>query len=72
MLAGWIITGGRADPGAMSMTWGHFIIHSMLPNFVAYFATVFFHSEYDTESEKEKQLISRITGKQYGLASILL
>lgn len=49
MLAGWIITGGRADPGAMSMTWGHFIIHSMLPNFVAYFATVFFHSEYDTE-----------------------
>lgn len=55
-----------------SMMCGHFIIHSILPNFVVYFLTVFFQSEYDTESEKEKQLISRIRGKQYGLASILL
>lgn len=53
-----------------SMTWGHFIVHLSLSSiFVICFATFSIQSEYDTESEKEKQLNSR---RVRGLASILL
>lgn len=56
------------------MIGGHFIVHSIPPSSAVCFSSVFFHSKYYTESEKEKQLISRrIREKQYlCVVSILL